>query len=257
MSHLHDFRAKKPHFSAVFGAVASALVTAVLVTACRPPAPPPPRPTEAEIATREANSQRKANKTSTDSKHAKRTDGLQGGTLLVSDDFDTPLGNRWSVKLPGEWTATNGELVAKRVNVYDDRNKGVWLNTKLPAKVRIEFESRSLGKDGDTKCEIFATEQTHEAGYSLIFGGWTNTINTICRLGEHEPKRVVQVPHQRVERAKRYKWTIVRNDNAVRWYIDGKFMIAYDDVSPVKGQWFGFNNWLSDIRFDNFKVWRL
>ena len=232
--------------------------TGLFFASCRPPAPPPPRPTEAEISARQAQAQRNANRTSADSKHAKRKDGLTGGTLVFSDDFNRAgLGGQWSVKLPGEWTVTNGELKPNRVEVYDDRNKGVWLNVPLPEKVRVQFEARSLGAAGDTKCEVFATEQKHEAGYSVIFGGWNNTINTICRLGEHEPKRVVQVPHQKVERGKRYTWTIVRTDNAVRWYIDGKFMIAYDDAKPVRGSWFGFNNWLSDLRFDNVKVWRL
>jgi hypothetical protein len=237
-----------------------ALLVAIVgtVVACRPPAPPPPRPTEAEVAAREANNQRNANRTSGDSKHAKRKDGLTGGVLLFTDNFSNDgLGDDWDVKLPGEWTVTNGELVASKVKVYDDRNKGVWLNVPLPEKVRVEFESRSMGKDGDSKCEIFATEQKHEAGYSVIFGGWSNTINAICRMGEHEPRRVVQTPHLKVKAGKRYKWTIVRTDAVVRWYIDGKFIIAYDDPKPVRGKWFAFNNWLSDVRFDNVKVWRL
>jgi len=234
------------------------LLCASIAAACQPPKPPPPRPTEAEIATRERTRQTRANQLSTDSKHAKRKDGLTGGSLVFEDNFDGPgLSDKWSVKLPGEWTVTAGELKANRVEVYDDRNRGVWLNVPLPEKTRVEFTARSLSKDGDTKCEVFATEQKHEAGYSIIYGGWGNTINTICRLGEHEPRRVVQVPHQRVERAKSYKWTIVRTDNAVRWYLDGKFMIAYDDAKPVKGKWFAFNNWLSDIRFDNVKIWKL
>lgn len=238
----------------------AALLLALLcaMSSCRPPAPPPPRPTEVEIAAREAKNQRHANRSSTDSKHAARKDGLTGGVLLFSDNFNRAgLGSEWDVKLPGEWTVTNGELVASKVDVYDDRNKGVWLNVPLPPKTRIEFESRSMGKDGDTKCEVFATEQKHEAGYSVIFGGWGNTINTICRLGEHEAKRVVQTPHLKVEAAKRYKWTIVRTDGAVRWYINGGFVVAYDDKNPVRGKWFALNNWLSDVRFDNVKVWRL
>ncbi len=231
---------------------------AACVGACQPPRPPPPRPTEAQIADREQARQSQANARSTDSEHARNKAGLTGGKLVFSDNFDGPgLADAWRVMLAGEWTVTSGELSANRVDAYDDRNKGVWLNVPLPEKTRIEFRSRSLSKEGDMKCEVFATEQKHEAGYSIIFGGWSNTINTICRLGEHEPRRVVQVPNQPVQSNRKYKWTVVRTDNTVRWYIDDKFMVAYEDKQPVKGRWFGFNNWLSDVRFDDLRVWDL
>jgi len=229
--------------------------------ACVPPQPPPPRPTESQVAARKAKlarTSRARENTLESDPNAKRTDGLKGGTLVFSDDFErVDLGADWTVKHAGEWAIEGGYLVAKRVKIYGDRNKGIWLQRKLPKKARIEFIGEVRSATGDIKCEVFGKTAAHESGYSLIFGGWDNTINTITRLGEHEPNRVIQRPHVRVQRNKAYKWSIVRTDHAVRWYVDGKFMASYDDKQPVYGPYFAFNNWLSDVRFDNLKVFKL
>jgi hypothetical protein len=34
-------------------------------------------------------------------------------------------------------------------------------------------------------------------------------------------------------------------------------MIAYDDAEPVRGSFLGFNNWATDVRFDNVQVFAL
>ena len=43
----------------------------------------------------------------------------------------------------------------------------------------------------------------------------------------------------------------------VRWYLDGKFIVAYDDADPVKGHQFGWNNWATDVRFDDLRIFAL
>lgn len=225
-----------------------------VLISCQPPPPPPPRPappaaTSAEPVPESVDPQ---------VAQAARSDGLQGGTLLFRDDFErADLGPNWIVKHPDEWTIEGGLLRSHRVDPAESRNQGIWLQKPLPDKARIVFQARSLSPSGDTKCEVFATEQAHEAGYSIIFGGWNNTINTITRKGEHEPTRRVQSAHIPVEPQRTYTWTIVRTDNVVRWYVDGKFFLSYDDADAVRGQWFGFNNWLTDVRFDNLEVYAL
>lgn len=240
---------------------ASLVMFVLLAVGCVPPQPPPPRPSEAQVKARNQRQERTARakeNTLASDPNAKRKDGLTGGTLVFSDNFErAELGADWTVKHPGEWVIEDGGLVAKRVKVYGDRNKGVWLLRKLPKKARIEFIGEVRSATGDIKCEVFAKDATHEAGYSLIFGGWDNSINTITRLGEHEPNRVIQRPHVPVQRKKRYKWSIVRTDHAVRWYVDGTFMASYNDREPVYGPYFAFNNWLSDVRFDDLKVFKL
>jgi hypothetical protein len=239
--------------------VGVALALGLALAACVPPTPPPPRPTEAQIAERARLAEQRAQaaaQPSAQSKHAGRKDGLEGGKLVFEDRFDrSELGNDWTVAHAGEWDIDDGRLRANLVRVYDDRNQGVWLQRRLPKQARIEFDAEVISDKGDVKCEVFARKAAHETGYSIIFGGWDNTINTIARLGEHEPSRAVQVPHKRVQSHKRYHWTIVRTDNVVRWYVDGEFMLDYDDAARVDGPFFGFNNWTSDVRFDDLRIY--
>lgn len=245
---------KGPGFRRLSGVLGSFFAVGFgLASACTPPEPPPPRPPRVKAAAAPV-----AVDEDPQARHARRDDGLTGGTLVFSDDFErAEPGSDWTVKHAGEWTIEGGLLRSHRVDPEDARNQGVWLTRPLPDKVRVTFQSRALSAVGDTKCEIFATQPRHEAGYSVIFGGWGNTINTITRLGEHEPQRVVQRNPQKVETGRTYTWTILRSDNVVRWYLDGNFALAYDDPSPVAGKFFGFNNWLTDVRFDNVKVYAL
>ncbi|MSP91077.1 MAG: hypothetical protein EXR79_04625 [Myxococcales bacterium] len=234
------------------GPAGPALVGAALLAACTPPDPPPPRPLPVKAAAAAAATD------DPQARHRDRQDGLQGGKLVFEETFErNELGADWVAKQPGEWSIEGGLLKATPVPNEDLRNRGLWLAKPLPKNVRIVFQARSLSVVGDTKCEVFATEPKHETGYSVIMGGWNNTINTIARRGEHETARVVQAEHVPVERGRTYTWTIVRSDAAVRWYVDGRFMIAYDDQDPVAGVWFGFNNWATDVRFDNLRVFEL
>lgn len=232
------------------------LSIAPLFLACTPPEPPPPRPPRHPVK-EEAPKPEAAE--DPQAKQAARTDGLTGGKLLFQEHFDTPeLSAHWLTKQEGEWHVVDGWLKAEKVENEDLRNQGIWLQDPLlPPKTRITFKARSMTQVGDMKCEVFNQAPKHETGYSVIFGGWNNTTNAIARHGEHEPNRHNQSEPPKVQPGKAYTWTIVRTDNVVRWYIDGKFMVAYDDPAPIAGQYFGFNNWASDVRFDDVEVYEL
>ena len=227
----------------------------LLTAACTPPDPPPPRPARKAVKVPEGEG---GQADDPQAKQAARTDGLTGGKVVFEEHFDgAEVSDKWLVRQPGEWHIVDGWLKSERVADENQRNQGVWLQMPLPKKTRVTFKSRSMSKAGDTKCEIFNTEPRHEQGYSVIFGGWNNTTNAIARKGEHELNRRNQSEPPKVEPGRTYTWTIVRNDGVVRWYIDGKFMVAYDDAAPVDGNFFGFNNWASDLRFDDVTVYEL
>ena len=181
---------------------------------------------------------------------------LTGGDLVFSDDFErSEAGENWKLESPS-WRIVDGWL-------HDDhaKNAGAWLNRELPERVRIEFKTRSEmpatgGFRGDTKCEVFCERQAHQAGYVLIFGGWENTINTIARLDEHGKDRLEEHTH-RVIPGKVYTWTIIRTDGTLHWYLDGKPFMQYDDREPVPGRYFGFNNWISVVFYDDVKIYKL
>jgi len=177
-------------------------------------------------------------------------EGLTGGVEVFSDDFerDSPS-DRW-LSRSGRWDIRGGWLHCR-----GDHNEGIWLNVPLPERVRVEFDARSLSDDGDIKFEIFATEQRHQAGYILIMGGWKNTVTIIARLNEHGEDRVEK--GLTVEKGRTYHFVAVRTDGTLSWFVDNELVAQYRDEDPIRGRYFGFNDWASDLYFDNLKVFAL
>jgi len=179
------------------------------------------------------------------------SEGLTAGVLDFQDNFDRDtLGKDWTTKNPKAYRIKDGKLFVQMAH-----NKGLWLNRVLPPRVRIEFDAIALSKDVDIKCEVFAAKQMHQSGYILILGGWHNQLSIIARLNEHGKDRLVT--DRTGEKGRRYHWTIVRTDNRLRWYLDGKLFLEYDDKAPLKGLYFGFNDWEAPVEFDNLRIYRL
>lgn len=177
-------------------------------------------------------------------------EGLDGGVLVYSDDFQRDgLGSDWLAR-SGKWEVREGML-----HNPGDRNEGCWLNTPLHERVRVEFDAMSRSDDGDIKFEIFATEQRHQTGYIVIYGGWKNTISIIARLNEHGEDRLETDAHP--TKGQTYRFAAVRTDGALSWYVDGRLVLRYSDESPIRGSYFAFNNWAADLWFDNLRIYRL
>ncbi len=153
----------------------------------------------------------------------------------------------------------NRQLVAENIH-----NAALWLTQPLPEKVRVEFTATALSDSGDVKSEIFGDGLTHQSGYILIMGGWSNQLNIIARQDEHGEDRkrdgrcVVRNRRKAcVDKGKRYHWAIERRDDTVKWFVDGKLFLVFPDRFPIKGQHFGFNNWEAKVAFDDLKVFAL
>lgn len=189
------------------------------------------------------------------------------GRLVFSDDFErSEIGDAYLQGAPdrgwekGTWRIEKGQLRAEKIH-----NAALWLQQPLPKKVRVEFDARAHTDTGDVKCEIFGDGRTHQSGYILIFGGWHNTINAIARQDEHgedrkEDARCVSRKGERpacVEPGVDYHWTIIRDDDTVRWYLDGALFLTYPDADPVQGRHFAFNNWEAVVTFDNLEIYDL
>ncbi len=110
---------------------------------------------------------------------------LRGAAPVVaavpfSDSFDrASLGDRWWSN-GGAWRIVGGELYSPGVG-----NNPLWLKARLPADVRISFDVRGEGADGDLKWEVFGDGRNHSTGYVFLFGGWHNRESRICKLDEH------------------------------------------------------------------------
>lgn len=187
---------------------------------------------------------------------------LTGGNRIFFDDFErTELGDRWVIeRIPSEPRPPVWRLEGGWLRNNDAKNQGAWVKA-IPetGNVRIEFLAVSDPPVrgafvGDLKCEAFATEPLHEKGYSFINGGWNNTLDTIAKLGEHsaDDKRVPATP---VVEGQVHRYAVILDERQLHFFRDGQHLYTFDDPAPVRGPWFGFNNWLTNARFDELAIY--
>lgn len=186
----------------------------------------------------------------------------QGDPGVGADGFEdvfdgASLGPAWNVT-GGNWAIRDGQL-----RVQGARNKPLWLRRRLPRDVRIEFDVRSASKDGDIKVEVYgdghskATSTSYTAtSYVVIFGGWGNSKNVLARMDEHGDDRVVGPP-LKVTRNHTYRMKIERRGATIAAWVDDRALVSMTDEDPLWGpghDHFAFNNWQSELWFDNLRI---
>jgi hypothetical protein len=175
-----------------------------------------------------------------------------------SDDFErVELGPNWH-NTGGGYTIRNGELRVKGA-----RNKPLWLKRTLPRDVRIEFDVRSESPEGDIKVEVFGdgVSKAESASYTatsyvVIFGGWNNSKNLIARMDEHGEDRA-EGPTYKVVQGRTYRMKIERRGGTITAWVDGRELAKMTDSNPLEGpghDHFGWNNWQSELWFDNLRI---
>ena len=159
----------------------------------------------------------------------------------------------------GTWRIKEGRLYGQKIH-----NAALWLSTlKLPKNVRIEFDAWTHEKAGDLKCEIFGDGRHHQSGYIVIAGGWNNRLNIIARQDEHgedrkKDARCSQYKHIGCNKKDQVQhWRIERYNDRLMWFVDEKLIMYYDDIFPMEGEYFAFNNWSAATSFDNLEVYHL
>ncbi|MGD8861317.1 MAG: DUF1080 domain-containing protein [Myxococcales bacterium] len=174
------------------------------------------------------------------------------------DDFEREkLGDDYNVT-GGGWSIRDGELRIKGA-----RNRPLWLKRTLPQNVRVEFDVRSESEAGDIKVELFgdgvskAESTSYTAtSYVVIFGGWNNSKNVLARLDEHGDDRVVGSPYKVVQ-GRRYHMKIERRGATITAWVDDHELVRMVDPDPLGGpghDHFAFNDWESELWFDNLRI---
>lgn len=175
-----------------------------------------------------------------------------------SDNFDREqLGDLWN-NTGGPYEIRDGAL-----RVRGARNKPLWLRRALPRDVRIEVDVKSDSPEGDIKLEVFgdgvskAEQDSYTAtSYVVVFGGWRNSLNIIARMDEHADDRAVG-PRRPVEPGHTYHVRIERRGNVIKAWADDVELATMNDPNPLAGRGhdhFAFNNWQSDLTFDNLRI---
>jgi len=174
------------------------------------------------------------------------------------DDFERDkLGDVWQ-STGGPYRLRDGALWVKGA-----KNKPLWLRRTLPRDLRIELDVRSDSTAGDIKVEVFgdgvskAEEESYTASsYVIIFGGWNNSLNVLARMDEHADDRIVGPPYKVVQ-GKTYHMKIERRGGTIAAWVDDHELVRMDDPDPLEGpghDHFAFNNWDSELWFDNLRI---
>ena len=180
-------------------------------------------------------------------------------TAFVENFDKAELGPVWH-DTGGGYALRDGALRIKKAY-----NHPLWLRQRLPANVAIELDVMSNSPSGDIKFEIYGDGESFDpdkqgyiaTGYVLVFGGWSNSLSIIAKQNEHNEGVKASRPDVRVQPGKTYHYKVTRKDGVIDWQIDGQPFLRYADPEPLKGsgnEFFGFNNWESDVVFDNLSI---
>ncbi|HWA76876.1 MAG TPA: hypothetical protein VG937_31295 [Polyangiaceae bacterium] len=162
----------------------------------------------------------------------------------------------------------------ERLCVRGARNHPLWLAQRLPRNARIEFDAVSSSEDGDIKVEAWGdgrssattVSYTNATSYLFILGGWKNSLHVLARLDEHAQNRAelrldpdADDPRTApVEPGRPYHFMIERRDGrTVRFSVDEVEILTLTDPSPLEGpghEHFGFNDWETQVCFDNLDI---
>lgn len=186
----------------------------------------------------------------------------QGDPSIGSEGFRDDFNRR---DLGALWTNTGGNYQIRDGKLYvrGARNKPLWLRRRLPRDARIEVTVQSDSPEGDIKIEAWGdgTSRAESVEYTatsyvVIFGGWGNSLNVLARMEEHGHDRVVGA-RKRVEPHTPYHLKIERRGSVVTMWVDDQQIARMDDPNPLEGrghEYFAFNNWESELWFDDLRI---
>jgi hypothetical protein len=257
-----------------FGSLSAALFATALAVGCVPEGPSTAdagAPSKAAPAPTPAAQPARVSPTTHDGHDAGGAPRAESPrlTAVFEDNFDrTELGPDWNT-LSQAWKIQNGKLCVRGA-----RNRGAWLNRRLPVNARIEFDAYAESAEGDLKVELWgdgvsgatAASYTNATSYLAILGGWKNTKHVLARINEHAPERLeIDVDPQNDDERMRavapgqpYHFKVERTDGRkIEWSVNGSVYFDLTDKEPLEGaghEHFGFNDWDAPVCFDNLKI---
>ena len=184
-----------------------------------------------------------------------------GGRLVFEDDFDRKeIGDAW-LDTGGGYRIVDGAL-----RIQGAKNKPLWLKHELPRDARVEFTARSESPEVDIKAEFFGDGKSRAervsytaTSYVVILGGWNNKRSIIARMNEHGDDRFVRESPKGIQ-GKTYRFAVARKGKSFKWYLNDELFLEMTDTSPLVGSGhdhFAFNNWASEVFFDDLRIFEL
>lgn len=176
---------------------------------------------------------------------------------VFEDSFDrSEIGSNYTVQ-GGDWKIENGKVTSSKAE-----NRNVVLSgVSLPQNGIIELTMWSESDGVDVKFNAWGDGKIHDHGdgYSFILGGWQNRVSVISKLHEHEKNRSADKA-TRLEKGAKYKVKVVRIGNDIKWFLNDRLFLSYNDEDPLKTvdgfDKLSFGNWRSKVFFDDLKIYK-
>src|SRR5262249_56444759 len=92
--------------------------------------------------------------------------------------------------------------------------------------------------------------------YGCTGGRGNARLSTLARLNEHGDDRKMRADIK-VEKGRRYHFTIRRKGGHIDWLIDNQPFLALDDPAPLDGPehaYFAINDWEAELHFDHLRI---
>jgi hypothetical protein len=168
--------------------------------------------------------------------------------LVYADDFaGQTLSTRWRPAL-GTWTVRDGFVQSSGTNAF------LAYAEKLPAPVRIEYDTRVVGgQGGDLSAFWLDDPKSYATGYLLGFGSNGNTANKVV-LGGGE---VANASRPLVQPGKwHHVIAQVLADGRVQLIVDDQLSIDYRGPAPGAPKFPGLWTWGQDGCFAKVRIYR-
>ena len=209
--------------------------------------------------------------------------GFSAGTLLASDDFDSPIASRWSIELEnGGTVAANDD----RLDINVPAGATVWWKPKLTGPVLIQYTTKVIKADGpndrvsDLNCFWMAHDPLHAdllafprsgkftdyntlLSYYVGVGGNGNTTTRFRRyIGDPKvrpllPEHDLHGPGDFLTPNTQQTLDLVAAGQLIEFYRDGKRVFHFVDAHPYESGWFAFRTTKNHMRVSHFRVWQL
>lgn len=153
-------------------------------------------------------------------------------TLIFHDDFERQeLGDQWTV-LSGKWEIEGGRLFVSPWETGGSREILLARDVTGCQRIEVDVEVPEDYEAADIAPMIHVGPTGYASGYLLQFGGASNTMNLLRRLGvglDEEDRPLIQP-------GRTHRLVAELDGHQVRLLVDGKPVLAYSDDEPLLGE---------------------
>lgn len=174
--------------------------------------------------------------------------------LVAEGDWE--VSNRW--QCDPRWSFFSGAPLAgrKRAVIWSKRElPPEELSVELTVGQKMERERGDYSKYArDYNLTICADGNRLDSGYSFVFGGWGNKRTAILRGTQVVAETETPVIDTRGLHRRWYVLKASKKGGRLRYFVDGKLVLSYDDPTPLRGERFAVWSYENGIMIPRVRI---